>query len=383
MHPGNIAAELMAGARYLGSTLLLTQGAGGNNSVKDFASDTLWIKASGINLSQTTSCDDFVGLNLSDVQHTFRDSSLRLMPSECAQDLSTRRLADSIRPGGLLRPSLETGMHACLPQNVVLHTHSVYINALGCMLHGKEAAAKILPGHRWVPYATPGFSLAVAVADETAGEPASAPLSIVLQNHGFVAAASSSEEAIAASETCVAAARDFFGPLDSACAAIEPPAEEMLDLVEQAGRQRSTNPAVPSFRVGRFAVFRSETRVLVDSALFPFVPDDVVYLGTRMWFAPSIHGAAAILHDLCNSSSRFALVVPKTGILFCAESVGLLDAMEESALAHLLIALLISRRGTPSPMTSGSMHQIVSMESEKYRQRIAGVAVGEAARCRS
>ena len=39
MKPGaQIAAEIVAGAQYLGSTVLLTQGAGGNNSVKDFSS---------------------------------------------------------------------------------------------------------------------------------------------------------------------------------------------------------------------------------------------------------------------------------------------------------------------------------------------------------
>jgi hypothetical protein len=75
--------------------------------------------------------------------------------------------------------------------------------------------------------------------------------------------------------------------------------------------------------------------------------------------------------------------VPDKGILFAAESEGLLDAMEEAALAHMLISLLISRKGAPQPMAAEDIQAIVAMESEKYRRAVAARFTLEAERCKS
>ena len=386
MMPGSqIASEIIAGAQYLGSTLLLTQGAGGNNSVKDFLSDTLWIKASGINLSQCSGLEAFVGLSLRDVQNTMRDSALHSVPQHWAHEKSVEGFVAAVRSASGLRPSLETGMHAALPQRVVLHTHSVYVNAFSCMMDGKENAASVLPSHAWVPYATPGFDLAVATerSVEDLHKPTE-PLAIVLQNHGFVAAASSSNEAIALSEAFVNAAGHFFGAMDPASLDPESPAQEMLDFVECLRLQLSGRThSVPLLRAGRFSMFRSTSDLLAGSALQPFVPDDVVYLGHRIWRATSTEEAARLANSLVDRYARFSIVVPRRGILFAGESDALLDAMEESMLAHMLIALLISRKGTPVPLRSENIAALAAMESEKYRRDLAARLTWDGEICKS
>jgi rhamnose utilization protein RhaD (predicted bifunctional aldolase and dehydrogenase) len=380
----DVAAELVAGARYLGSSVLLTQGAGGNNSVKDLASDSLWIKASGVNLSQTTGTEGFVAIGLSAACDALDDPDLRSMTKDSAHEASVRRFADAARSRNGLRPSMETGMHAALPQRAVLHAHSVYLNAFACMVGGQQAAAGILPAHRWLPYATPGFDLATAIKTLAAQVTGAEPLAIILENHGFVVAASSTQETIAISETFVAAAQTFFGVVNRAWLAPQPSNPEMLDLVEYARRRASQGPSrARLFRAGQYQPLLARIEQMGDSTLLPFVPDDVVYLGEKIWRVPSLDHAIGFLDTTFDSCQRLALIVPKTGILFVAETAALLDAMEQSALAHLLIASLISQKGVPRPLAPEQVREIVTMESEKYRQQVAGGRTREAQGCKS
>jgi rhamnose utilization protein RhaD (predicted bifunctional aldolase and dehydrogenase) len=380
----DVAAEVVAGARYLGSSVLLTQGAGGNNSVKDFASDSLWIKASGVNLSQTAGTEGFVAIGLSAACEALEDPALRAMTKESAHEASVRRFADAARSRNGLRPSMETGMHAALPQRAVLHTHSVYLNAFACMAGGQQAAAGALPAHRWLPYATPGFDLAIAIKTLAAQLTAAEPVAIILENHGFVVAASSTQETITISEGFAAAAQAFLGPVNPGWLAHEPPTPEMLRLAEHARGRASKGPSrARLFRAGRYQLSLAAIEQMTDSALLPFVPDDVVYLGEKMWRAPSLDQAMAFLDATLDSCPRLSLIVPKAGILFVAETEALLDAMEQSALAHLLIASLISRKGVPRPLAPEHVLELIAMESEKYRQQVAGGLAREAMGCKS
>jgi hypothetical protein len=251
------------------------------------------------------------------------------------------------------------------------------------MLGGQQAAAQVLPAHRWLPYARPGFDLAIAIKTLAAQVTATKPLAIMLENHGFVVAASSTEETIAISESFVAAAQTFWDVVAPAWLAHEPPTPELLNLVERARLRTSQGPSRAClFRAGRYRLFRAGIEQMADSVLLPFVPDDVVYLGQKMWHAPSLDQAMAFLDDTLDSCRRLALIVPKAGILFAAESEGLLEAMEESALAHLLIASLMSRKGVPRPLAPQHVRELVTMESEKYRQQVAGGQIQEALGCK-
>src|SRR4051812_25683172 len=102
----------------IGRDPLLVQGAGGNTSLKD--GDRLWVKSSGVRLSECRSNNAFTELDL----HCVR---ARLATSDAEPDLSTCRRGVS---GG--RPSIETSLHALMPQRVVAHLHSV--NALAWLI---------------------------------------------------------------------------------------------------------------------------------------------------------------------------------------------------------------------------------------------------------
>lgn len=176
MHSLEFEALLDISAR-VGADPLLVQGAGGNTSIKELG--TLWIKASGLWLAHARQRDVMVPVAL--------DSLLEALDrndpaTEKAQDF----VISEMNPSGL-RPSIETTVHALMPQKVVIHVHCVETIATAVQTNGAAIAAERLAGipHVFVPYARPGLPLARAIA-ERLQEKTSV---LVLGNHGLAVAA--------------------------------------------------------------------------------------------------------------------------------------------------------------------------------------------------
>src|SRR5262245_21525637 len=99
----------------VGADPLLVQAAGGNTSIKD--NGVLWIKASGTWLMNAESEDIFVPVRIAPLLEAVAD----LDPvAEQAETFTVTEL----NPSGL-RPSIETTVHALMPQRVVVHVHCV------------------------------------------------------------------------------------------------------------------------------------------------------------------------------------------------------------------------------------------------------------------
>ena len=88
----------------IGRNPLLVQASSGNTSLK--LDGTLWIKASGKWLA-------------------YADREEILVPVDLSECLECLRNSRSLPARTHLRPSIETFMHAILPQKVVVHVHSV------------------------------------------------------------------------------------------------------------------------------------------------------------------------------------------------------------------------------------------------------------------
>jgi len=151
----------------VGSDPLLTQASTGNSSAK--LDGKLWIKASGRWMADALRDDIFIALDhghVVDCLEHGRD------PSETFQ-----------------RASLETAMHAALPQRFVLHVHSV--DAIAWAVR-QDAVAQLEPRldglcWRWIPYAASGLPLANAIREEVSRD--NNANVFVLANHGLVVAA--------------------------------------------------------------------------------------------------------------------------------------------------------------------------------------------------
>lgn len=178
--PDGLAALAALSAR-VGADALLTQGAGGNTSLK--AGGVMWIKASGTLLADALTREIFVPCDLA-----------ALRAAMAANDpAADRPVAFSLEEGGL-RPSIETALHAVFPQAVVVHVHCVNTIAVAIRADAEAVLARRLAGEHWafIPYVKPGANLARAV------QSALGPKTdvIVLGNHGLIVAA----ETVAAAE---------------------------------------------------------------------------------------------------------------------------------------------------------------------------------------
>ena len=171
-------------SRLIGAEPALVLHGGGNTSVKLDDRDhrgrpcrALAIKGSGSDL-RTIEAADFARLRLDDLQ--------ALRPrTEMPDDDMVAYLARSVLDPNAPRPSIETLLHAFLPDAWVDHSHTDAVLALTNQADGHRLLREVY-GDRVaiVPYVLPGFRLAQLAADVYAAHPGVEGL--VLDMHGLV-----------------------------------------------------------------------------------------------------------------------------------------------------------------------------------------------------
>jgi rhamnose utilization protein RhaD (predicted bifunctional aldolase and dehydrogenase) len=170
--------ELIEISAHIGRDLDLVQAGGGNTSVKE--GETLWVKASGKWLVHAEEDDMFLPVPMADICRQL------MAKDEKFPEYKTRS-------GVALRPSVETAVHAVLPQRVVIHVHSVRTIAWAARAHGFQGVTPLLAGLNWswIPYTHPGIPLAIRIQQEAPKRPDV----LVLENHGLVVAGGDCAEA--------------------------------------------------------------------------------------------------------------------------------------------------------------------------------------------
>ena len=167
----------------IGADPLLVQAAGGNTSLKH--EGVMWIKASGTWLKDATTRDIFVPINHQALQ-------MALAKKDPACEACTDFVLVDLNATGL-RPSIETAVHALMPQRVVVHVHCVNTIAWAIRSDAELRLAGKLRDFNWafIPYARPGLPLANAIAPRI--KPGIDVL--ILGNHGLVVAGETVAEA--------------------------------------------------------------------------------------------------------------------------------------------------------------------------------------------
>jgi len=175
--------ELLALAARLGRDPLAIQGPGGNISLK--RDGVMWVKASGTWMVEAMERSILIPVDSAAVL----DGLAAGDPACETCNLFVRRdLSESP-----LRPSIETTLHAVMPQRVVVHVHCVETIATACLSDAAERLAAPLAGLNWifVPYVRPGASLGRTMAEHLAA----GTNVVVLGKHGLVVAGDSVAEA--------------------------------------------------------------------------------------------------------------------------------------------------------------------------------------------
>ncbi len=375
--PAELASELRETACYGGSSLLLVQAGGGNNSVKSRSADVLWVKSSGKRLAEVTATRGTVALRCSALQRLVpeRQPSFR-SPQERrrAHEEIIRSTAELLLDAHLGRPSLETLFHALLG-DVVLHLHPVYLNALACMQGGHELLRDVAPQpFVWVPYATPGWELACAVRQcVQASSARSEACSFLLENHGFIASAGSAKQVIGITESFLALGTKLFGTISPLLVSPQPITEARAyaaGVLRAIFRERWSDRDVV-VRPAQLGVFQElDHAAECFASPGPLVPDDVVY-GCETIYRTSLSALRDFIGSLPDPPpERLAIAVEGTGTLLVAPNEPLASALEQLLAAHVLVRMLIARRGSVRVLPQFEIEYLRSMESEKYRVRM-------------
>lgn len=155
----------------IGTDPLLVQGAGGNISWKD--GNVLWVKASGTWLAESTTKDIFVPVDLAHLRQAIAKKDFSATPK--------------VVGASNLRPSIETFLHALMPQRVVVHLHAIEV--LAHLVHDNFQAdfqSLLDESTPWsvVEYYKPGATLAAEINAVLIQKPTAKV--IFLKNHGVV-----------------------------------------------------------------------------------------------------------------------------------------------------------------------------------------------------
>lgn len=330
----NMQEQVIRYSTKVGSDPMLIQGAGGNASWKDGA--TMWIKASGTWLSEAGHKDIFVPIDI--------PQTLALIDSG-ASDLSAARIGDSP-----LRPSIETCLHALLPQKFVVHFHAVDILAHVVLRNAREVLEQRLQGLNWtwVDYVKPGPELARAVT--TSISTGKRPEILVLGNHGLVIAAPTIEH-------LDLLLRDVLTRCALPARTAPIPQPEQLSVLaaqwEHAGYVLPEDERCHALALDAICLRLSQTGWVL-------YPDHAVFLGAQATIAESPWTTG------CDNAPQ-CVIVPDRGVLVRKDlSAGQLAMLT----CYVDVTLRLDAIEEVAPLSQSHIADLLNWDAEKYRQSL-------------
>jgi rhamnose utilization protein RhaD (predicted bifunctional aldolase and dehydrogenase) len=323
----------------IGSNLDLVQAGGGNTSVKD--AGTLWIKASGKWLRQAADDDMFLPVPMADIERQLAASD------EKFPEYHTRT-------GAALRPSVETAVHAVMPQRVVIHVHSVRAIAWAARANGVVGVKPLLAGlnWRWIPYTHPGIPLAMRIQEQMAPQ----PNVLILENHGLVVAA---EDCQTAEALLHEVERRLDGP---------PRQTASPDLAQLQQRTMNSEWEVAAdSEVHALANTLSSVETAAAGTMFP---DQCVYLGPGAAIVKEDEtlDAAAQRYQAKYNFSPLFLLVPRAGVV---TKLPMKRAAQELLICLSRVVERIPEGARATYLPSDQVARLMNWDAEKYRIALA------------
>ena len=311
----------------VGADPLLVQAAGGNTSLKD--EGVMWIKASGTWLKDAQAKDIFVPLD-----------HAAIMTALAANDPACESCVTFVRTGlnsTGLRPSIETTVHALMPQRVVVHVHCVNTIAWAIRADAGQRLSEKLQGFAWafIPYARPGLPLAGAIAARM--RPGVNVL--VLGNHGLAVAA----ETVEAADALIA----------QVVTALTRPVRPASPVDRAALARLCTGTAYEPAVMEETHALATDPLALKRGGKSVFYPDHVVFLGVGV--ATSFEGTPPLV------------AIPGQGVLIHQDAKPAIEPMGRC------LADVMRRVEEEDPLvalTDADVDRLVNWDAEKYRQTL-------------
>jgi len=331
--------DLIGLAASLGRDPLIVQGPGGNISLK--RDGVMWVKASGTWMMEATSRPILIPVDFAAVL-------VGLAAGDPACETCSAFVRHDLERSAL-RPSIETTLHAVMPQNVVLHVHCVETISIACLSNAAERLAASLAGLNWtfVPYVRPGASLGRAMAEHLrAGTDI-----VVLGKHGLVVAAESVAEA-------AQLRAEVSRRLARAVRATPNVDREALSRAEGGGYSSAEDDQLHAIATDAVSLAAARRGSLY--------PDHVVFLGPGILETVGLERAADAAQRLGRPGAPL-VIVPGTGVL-------LHDTATPSAraLARCLADVTCRLAGDDQidPLSPADEAQLLYWDAERYRQSL-------------
>lgn len=334
-----LKASVIEYCSTIGADPLLVQGAGGNASWKD--RDTLWVKASGTWLAEAAEKNIFVPVDLHHLRAEIRSGNFSVSPQ--------------LRGESKLRPSIETLLHALMPQRVVVHLHAIEILAHLVRDDCQTDFLSLLDSTiQWliVDYYKPGANLATAVYKALIQKP---NVNVIfLKNHGVVIGGAD-----------VAAVSRSLSKLTSAlCTSPVSICRKMLPVLPTVSEQGDQYTPVRDTDVHQLALnIDLFNRLDSDWVLYP---DHVVFLGA--------HAYAYRTWDAFQKETKADSRYPEL-IFIQGNGVFVKPTFNQAKLAQLRCYYdVLARQGSYTSIKSlTNLHiaELLNWDAERYRQLIA------------
>ena len=321
----------------IGSDPLLVQGAGGNVSWK--AGHILWIKASGTSLSKAKEQSIFVPIDLLHLEDALSHFDFDVKP----------RL---VQPSSL-RPSIETLLHALMPQKIVVHLHEIrtlsYLVRENIDIEIKNIMHP-LDSFIWVDYCKPGANLAKLVFTQLQTNP-DANI-IFLQNHGIVIGADSLDEI----DAILAFLIDKFDvrPLCEAVEFLHPIIPDELEDYFPI-----FDPALHQLVLNRSLLTRVESN-------WAICPDHVVFLGAKPYLYESMNSFNAFISQ--NAYKPELILIKNLGV-FNRSSFN--QSKEEQLRSYFDILIRQPLEQKIKTLNDHQINELINWESEQFRIQLS------------
>jgi len=321
----------------IGKDLSLIQGAGGNTSIKERG--RMWVKASGKWLSDADTENIFVSVN---------DTAIR----EAIKTNETDPVTQHIDENQILRPSIETTLHALLPHKIVLHVHSVNAIAWTIRKDGFKQLKDKLQGLNWswLDYHQPGLPLTNAVVKVIKNNPDL----LILANHGLVIGADDCKKA----EKLLYEIETLLSH-DSLNISPKPDIKKLIKLSEGI-------PYKPAISDEIHAIATDINKLKVASQGI-FYPDHVVFLGAELCVVNFGHQVAPSVENYYKkyNTMPIAIYIEDAGVLV-SNDIMLASEVMLLALSYVLMRLDLSIEC--NYLKDDQVFQLLNWEAEKYRQ---------------
>ena len=363
--------ELVKISRFYGKDPSFLLAGGGNTSFKD--KRYLYVKASGFKLASIEE-DGFVKLN--------RNALNRIWEKEYPADVDLREkqalqdLMDSRASGETKRPSVESLLHAVLPQKYVIHTHPTIVNGLTCSKNGRQIAEQLFNTRcMWISSVNPGYVLAKLIKTQLADHEKkyeSLPDIILLENHGMFVGAETTRE--------IKNIHDFIIGTLKKQIVYEP---DFSSVRVSKVEMKKVYRCLKNYSVFKDVYITFENNIEISAAVkdstsfqkvrYPYIPDHLVYAGPEMLFIEDLESIEQDIDQYRERNECYpkVIAVKMTGVF----TLG--DKEESSHITMLLfldalkIAVYTESFGGYKFMDKEQIDFIKNWKVEEFRSKVS------------